>query len=113
MTNFVKRGQFGLLFEAEVAPRGQSRFEKRYQSATGHVVTAGSTQHYQHQPNKWGTELRVYFNDPGMAASLEAAGVHVEQRRKGYMAGQYQYRFNDSKLWWTLVEKYGLRLGVN
>ena len=113
MTQFAKLGKFGLLLEAEVAPGAQSKFEKRYHKATGVAVTPGSSQHYQDQPNKWGAELRVYFDDPGMAVSLEAHGAHVEYPRKGYMAGKYRYRFNDNNLWWKLVEVYGLRLGVN
>jgi hypothetical protein len=76
-------------------------------------VSPGRPRHYQDQPNKWGAELRVYFNDPGMAVSLAAAGVHIEYPRRGYMAGKYRYRFNDSKVWWALVEVHGLRLGVN
>lgn len=113
MTHFAKLGKFGLLLEAEVPPNAQRKFEKRYQAATALAVTPGSPQHYQAQPNKWGAELRVYFNDPGMAVSLAAHGVHVEYPRRGYQAGKYRYRFNDNRLWWTLVEEHGLRLGLN
>lgn len=113
MTRFAKFGSFGLLLEAEVAPKAQLKFEKRYQTATGVAVTTGRPKHYQNQRNKWGAELRVYFNDPGMAVSLDAHGVHVEYPRKGYKAGKYRYRFSDNKLWWKLVEVYNLRLGVN
>ncbi|HZL34506.1 MAG TPA: hypothetical protein VFC78_04290 [Tepidisphaeraceae bacterium] len=113
MTHFAKLGKFGLLLEGEVAPGAQSRFEKRYLAATGAAVAPGNPQHYQNQPNKRGGELRVYFNDPGMAVSLEAHGIHVEHPRKGYQTGKYRYRFNNNKLWWKLVEVYGLRLGAN
>lgn len=113
MTRFARLGKIGLLLQAEVALKAQSRFEKRYRAATGHPVSPGKPQHYQNQPNKWGAELRVYFNDPGMAASLAAVGVHVEYPRRGYMAGKYRYRFNDKNLWWKLVEDHGLRLGTN
>lgn len=113
MTKFASIGQFGLLLEAEVAPSGQGRFESRYEAATGLRVSPGSPEYYQNQSNKWGTELRVYFNDPGMAAALEASGVRVEGPRRGYKAGMYRYRFNKNRLWWRLVEEYGLRLGPN
>ena len=113
MKHFPNPGKCGLLLQAEVAPKGQSKFEGRYHKATRVAVTPGNPQHYQEQSNKWGAELRVYFNDPGMAISLEANGVSVEGPRKGYMAGKYRYRFNDNKLWWKLVEIYRLRLGVN
>lgn len=105
--------KIGLLLEAEVAPSGKARFEKRYQAATSIVVSPGKPEHYQSQANKWGAELRVYFNDPAMATALKASGVHVEGPRKGYKSGEYRYRFNDNKLWWKLVEGQGLRLGMN
>lgn len=113
MTKFARGGKFGLLLEAEVAPRQQLKFENRYKAATGRTVSPGSPAHYQNQPGKWGAELRGYFNDPGMAAALEALGVHVEYRDSGYMAGQYCHRFNNNKLWWKLVGDYGMRLGDN
>lgn len=62
---------------------------------------------------KWGSELRVYFNDHGFAALLTSLGVHVEFPRKGYKAGEYRFRFNDNSMWWKLVEVGGLRLGPN
>jgi hypothetical protein len=113
MARFAKVGRIGLLLEAEVARSGQARFEKRYKTATGVDVTPGRPKHYQNQPNKWGAELRVYFNDPGMAVSLAAVGIHVEYPRRGYMAGKYRYRFNNKDVWWTLVEDHSLRLGPN
>lgn len=113
MTKFANSGQFGLLLEAEVPLKSQARFEKRYKAATRRAVSPGSPNHYQSQSNKWGAELRAYFDDPGIAVALAARGVHVEYPRKGYKAGEYRYRVNDNKLWWTLVEDYGLRLGPN
>lgn len=109
----MAKRKIGILLEAEVAPGGQKNFEKRYLAATGKTVKLGKPSHYQNQDNKWGAELRVYFNDPGMAAILKAKGVKIENRKSGYLAGEYQYRFNNSKLWWALVETLGLRLGLN
>jgi hypothetical protein len=111
MPHFANLGDYGLLLEAEVAPSARARFESRYLAATGVAVTPGNPRHYQNQPDKWGAELRVYFNDPGMAAVLHAKGVHVESNRRGYKSGEYRFRFNDNKLWWKLVVDYGLRLG--
>jgi len=113
MKKRVARKTMGVLLEAEVVPRQQKRFEKRYQEATGTLVSPGSPEHYQDQANKWGSELRVYFNDPGLRAVLDALGAHVEGPRKGYKSSQYRFRVNDNKLWWNLVEASGLRLGPN
>jgi hypothetical protein len=105
--------KMGMLLEAEVAPNGKARFEKRYLTATGIAVSPGSPEHFQCQGNKWGAELRAYFNDHAMATVLKASGVHVEGPRRGYKSGEYRYRFNNNKLWWSLVEGQGLRLGLN
>lgn len=105
--------RIGLLLEAEVSPGGRTRFESRYQAATGTAVSPGRPEHYQIQGNKWGAELRVYFNDHAMATALKASGIHVEGPRKGYKSGEYSYRFNDNKLWWKFVENEGMRLGLN
>lgn len=113
MAKSVSRAKLDIFLEAEVAPNSQSRFEKRYFAATKVSVSPGSPEYYQSQANKWGTELRIYFNDPGMAATLSATGTHVERGRKGYRSGQYVYRVNDNNLWWKLVEQQGLRLGLN
>jgi hypothetical protein len=113
MTSSGNQGTLGVLLEAEVAPNKQADFEGRYRRATGIAVTPRNPVHYQNQPGKWGAELRVYFNDPGMKVVLEAMGIHVEYPRNGYMAGQYQYRVNNNDLWWKLVENFGLLLGSN
>lgn len=103
----------GALLQAEVPSTQQKDFEARYLKATGIAVSPVGQDHYQNQPNKWGAELRVYFNGRDLADSLEALGVHVEGPRSGYMSSQYSFRFNDNALWWALVEQYGLRLGPN
>lgn len=113
MTKSSNHGRLGLLLEAEVAPSMQTRFENRYRKATGHSVSPGSPAYYQNQPNKWGSELRVYFNDLGFASLLKGLGVSVENRRNGYRSGEYQFRFSNNTLWWKLVEVSSLRLGPN
>lgn len=105
--------KMGLLLEAEVSPKSRSTFEKRYKNATGKIVSPGTPEHYQSQGNKWGAELRVYFNDHAMAVALRASGGYVEGPRRGYKSGEYRYRINDNRLWWRLVEDQGLRLGLN
>jgi hypothetical protein len=111
MSRFARQGAHGLLLEAEVPPGAQANFEARYLAATGQAVTPGAPKHYHHIGNKWGAELRVYFNDPGMAVSLAASGKAVEYGRKGYLSGIYRYRINNNEFWWNFVEHHGLRLG--
>lgn len=101
------------LLQAEVPSTQQKDFEARYLKATGITVSPVASDHYQDQPNKWGAELRVYFNGSDVADSLKALGVHIEGPRSGYMSNQYSFRFNDNALWWALVEQHGLGLGPN
>lgn len=113
MSIFAAQGAHGILLQAEVAPRVQARFEARYQLATGLPVTPGNPVHYQNQPNKWGEEVRIYFNDPGMAVTLAVAGYNVENSLKAYQGQNYRFRVNSKKLWWALVEDHGFRLGLS
>jgi hypothetical protein len=111
MSKFAAQGTHGLLLEAEVPPDSQAKFEARYLAATGRAISPGSPKHYQNQPNKRAAELRIYFNDPGMAASLACFVPTVEHSRKGYLSGTYRYRINNNTFWWDLVENAGMRLG--
>lgn len=108
----MARRRIRLLLEAEVAPKAQARFQNRYLAATGLSVSPGSPVHYQHQANKWGAELRVYFNDQVLANVLAASGLKVETRQRGYQGG-YQYRVSNNKFWWKLVEDQHMTLGLN
>jgi hypothetical protein len=111
MSKFAPQGSHGLLLEAEVPPGQQAAFQHRYRAATGLVIMPGSTRHYLNQPNKWAAELRVYFNDPGMAVSLAVCRIAFEHRSSGYLSGSYRYRINNNDFWWELVERHGMRLG--
>ena len=113
MAKSVHHSASGVLLEAEVAPNSQARFQKRYHAATSVSVSPGHPGHYQAQTNKWGTELRIYFNDKARASAFKAAGVHVEESRTGYKSGEYTYRVNNNNIWWKLVEHQGFRLGLN
>lgn len=113
MENYTALNNSYLLLEAEVPPKLHLVFEGRYLEATGDDVSPGRPVHYQNQPNKWGAELRVYFNDSNLFEMLKSTGVYVEFPRNGYMAGEYKYRFNDNVLWWKFVDFGHLRLGRN
>lgn len=103
----------GFYLEAEITPNRQDDFQDRYHKATGTSVTTGSHPSYQQQSNKWGAELRVYFNDESARTHFESNGINVEANRSGYKSGEYSYRVNNNDVWWELVETVGLRLGSN
>lgn len=110
---FPANGSYNILLEAEVSPKGQNSFERRYFRASGITITPGNPAYYQSQTNKWGAELRIYFNDPSVAVMLHALGIHVEDQRSGYKSGAYRFRSSKNSLWWTLVEAHSFRLGLN
>ena len=113
MVYFKKLNTFGMHLEAEVAANGLDRFEARYLAATGIDVSPGREPFYQEQNNKWGAELRIYFNDSNLASQLKAVGLNVEHRNAGYLTDKYKFRVSDNDLWWEFVEKHGATLGEN
>lgn len=113
LQNFPNLKNLPLLLEAEVAPASQTNFEERYKTITGIQVKPSNPPSYQDQDNKWGAELRGYFNDDNFYKFLkEKENISVEFPRNGYKSGKYKYRFNNNNLWWELVQ-IGFRLGLN
>ncbi|MBW2135819.1 MAG: hypothetical protein JRG72_11445, partial [Deltaproteobacteria bacterium] len=100
-----------IYLEAEVAPRVRETFERRYFDATGIQVSPGRPSEYQMQTNKWGAELRIYFNSERLADYLRSRGINIEGAR--FYRPEYLYRVNNNDIWWNLIEQYGYRLGRN
>jgi len=113
----MKNDPYGLgkldepFFEAEVPPKKQPDFEKRYLQATGLKVSPKFPPEYQSQPNKRGPELRIYFNSEIVAVYLRFKRYNVTQGHP--YKNKYRYRVSKNELWWELVEEHGFRLGAN
>lgn len=96
---------------AEVAPSVRDEFVLRYQSITGESPVGDAS--FMSQDNKWGAELRMYFDaEAWVVESLRKLGYTVEERAGQYYRGEYQFRINSQDLFWRLVE-HGYRLGAN
>ncbi len=111
------RDPFGLhgekvRIEAEVNKSKQADFDTVYKIQTKEGVRAGVSPAYQDQPNKWGGEYRLYFNNDDVAKALSNYGCHVEQGKRLYRK-EYKYRVNSASLFWMLVIAFGYRLGDN
>jgi hypothetical protein len=103
-------GATDVVLEVEVNPNAAARFESRYSAAAGSNPRLGVG--YQHQPNKWGLEVRVYFNSPiDMSDEFTSVDVYVEQGKRPYRK-RWTYRLNDREFFWALVDA-GYRLGEN
>lgn len=99
-----------VFLEVEVNPDAAHDFESEYLDLTGTAPVLGSG--YQHQPNKWGREVRVYFNgEAELLDDLASVDVHVEQGVRPYRA-RWVYRTNDRDFFWSLI-RAGYRLGEN
>lgn len=99
-----------VVLEVEVPSSAAGRFEAEYQSKTGESPELGVG--YQHQENKWGREVRVYFNSKvDLSDEFTLIDVHVEQGSRPYRQ-RWVYRVNDRQFFWALVEG-GYRLGEN
>lgn len=89
-------------FDAEVIPRLQGNFERRYELTTG-----GRPSRYhrlQSDVDKWGMELRIYFprrNGLELPPGIQATAGPAPNVR----------RINNNRYWWQLV-RVGFRLGT-
>lgn len=99
-----------VFLEVEVPSKRSRSFEQRYEAITGVAPTIGNG--YQIQENKWGLEVRVYFNcEEDLEDEFTSVDVHVERGGRPYKANRI-YRVNDREFFWALVNN-GYRLGEN
>lgn len=99
-----------VVLEVEVNPNAVCEFESWYQAETGLKPKLGVG--YQRQPNKWGLEVRVYFNtEVDMSNEFASIGVHVEQGKRPYRK-RWVYRLNNRTFFEKLIAA-GYRLGQN
>lgn len=99
-----------VVLEIEINPNGADRFEARYELETGERPIVN--RHYQHQPNKWGMECRVYFNSiHDLSDEFTSLDIYVEEGERPYR-NNWTYRTNDREFFWELVHQ-GYRLGAN
>lgn len=107
--NFVFSILDDVQLEVEVSPDQVSNFAKRYMKATKELACGNSN--YKEQKNKWGMELKVFFNSKDLYQILSTRNIDV-CLNTAYNT-QYKYRLNNNEIWWDLVENFGFRLGLN
>lgn len=59
--------------------------------------------------DKWGLELRIYFNN---TTGIPAYWNAKKYKNKGYLSDKFTYRLDDNKLIWFLFDN-GYRVGDN
>lgn len=94
LDNFFRQSHQEVFIEAEGKPSVIRNFIKRYNSNYGHHINENEDGIIvlQEDANKWGLELRMYFDDK--------SGVPKEinvTKTKGYR-GEYSFRINDINL---------------
>lgn len=100
----------GAFLEAEVHPNGFDQFDFDYHQITGEMPVIG--QGYQRQPNKWGTECRIYFNcKSDLNDEFSVLGIDVEQGARPYKQ-EWRFRVNNNEFFWALI-RAGYKLGRN
>ncbi len=95
------------LIEAEVKDTQVLSFKKTYKELTG-SENIDST-HFHSIPNKWGIELRVYYNSNDKTPS-EVLSLSTSNSRSGFTA--YNKRINNNEIIFELFKK-GFKIGVN
>lgn len=109
--DFFAKNARDVVLEVEVNPSKAASFEEDYRSIAGSAPVLGVG--YQHQPNKWGIEPRIYFNsDVDLLDNFAALGISVEVAERRPYRERWKYRVNNSDFFWGLV-KSGYRLGEN
>ena len=100
----------GAYLEAEVHPNGIRQFEADYFQITREMPVIGHG--YQRQPNKWGTECRIYFNCNGdLNDEFTMLGIDVEEGSRPYKQ-EWRFRVNNNEFFWALV-RAGYKIGRN
>ncbi|WP_374267243.1 hypothetical protein [Zoogloea sp.] len=108
--SFFPANVTGAYLEAEVHPNGIEQFDADYLQITGEMPVIGRG--YQRQPNKWGTECRIYFNCNGdLNDEFAMLGIDVEEGSRPYKQ-EWRFRVNNNEFFWALV-RAGYRLGKN
>ena len=96
--------------DAELHSKSQRGFENRYSLITGAVPSASvyNINYYilHRGADKWGVELRIYFN-----ASASNIPCSIQNMIRASRPGQARNsRINNNRLIWCLI-KHGFRLG--
>lgn len=94
--------------DIETHPRRRQSLEHRYSQATGQVPVVDNSNYYVWEPstNKWGAELRIYFN--GNLSTMPSA---LQEMRVASRPGfGYEHRINNNDFIWDLID-YGFLLG--
>lgn len=94
--------------DIETHPRRRQSLERRYSQATGQIPVVDNANYYVWEPstNKWGAELRIYFN--GNRSTMPAALQEIRVApRPGF---GYEHRVNNNDFVWDLID-YGFLLG--
>ena len=94
IAEFLEKTGQNVFIEAEGKPSVIEKFIRAYNDEYGHCIDEDEEGIIvlQDDANKWGLELRMYFNDKSGIPSA----VNVT-RTKGYR-GEYSYRINDIQL---------------
>lgn len=106
--DFFKESEQEVFIEAEGKPKKIEKFIDNYNAEYNHNINESEDGIIvlQDDANKWGLELRMYFNDKSGIPS----GVSVT-KTKGYR-GEYSYRINDIGLIYDMFS-LGYEIGCN
>lgn len=96
----------GTKLDIETHPSRRESLEEQYNAITGEILQEDNINYYvwDEETNKWGAELRIYFN-----GNLETMPVQLAEIRVSYRPGSgYNNRVNNNDFVWRLIE-YGFR----
>ena len=92
--------------DIETHPNGRENLESRYNTLAGEILQEDNINYYvwDEDTNKWGAELRIYFNGNLETMPAQLASMRVSSRpRSGH-----NNRVNNNDFIWRLIE-YGFK----
>lgn len=109
IVKYLKKKKSDCLIEAEVRESDVSKFKSKYKTLTG--VDLSTSSHFYKIPDKdkWGIELRLYYNSDGNTPS-SVLSISTKSNRAGFE--QYNKRLNSNEVIYKLFEN-GFVIGVN
>ena len=108
--NFLKKSEQEIFIEAEARKDKMLKFISNYNSQYGETInlcTDGIC--LLGDVNKWGVELRIYFND---TSNIPTSWESRKHQNRHYRSDEFYYRLDDNKLVRFLFDK-GYRIGYN
>lgn len=108
--NFLKMNKQKIFIDAEAIETKMNIFIEKYnQTYSASITFADEGICLLGEVDKWGVELRIYFNDLN---GLPESWNKRKYKNRNYRSDEFSFRLDDNKLIWYLFDN-GYHIGYN